>query len=114
MKRFHTRLPGSRREPPGFERILLRRLPALLIAGTLLPALYALAVQWLAPHTAAGVRVMQTAQYTAFGVVLFHWMAVMMTSLICTIVAVMKGHAVAADAYALPDAERCDRDRPRR
>lgn len=114
MKRFHTRLPGSRREPPGIERILLRRLPGLLMIGTLLPALYALAVQWLAPHTAAGLREMQTAQYAAIGVVLFHWMAVMTTSLICAIVVVMKGHAVVADAYPLPDADRCERDRLRR
>lgn len=110
MKPLHTRLPGSRKEAPGFERTLLRRMPLLLVAGTLLPALYALAMAWIAPHTAAGMREMQTAQYAAFGAVLFHWMAVMLTSLVCAIVAVMKGHAVVADAYPLPDAE----DRQRR
>lgn len=114
MKLLHTRLPGSRKEPPGLERIVLRRMPLLLVIGTLLPALYALAVQWLLPHTTAGMHQMQTAQYAAIGVVLFHWMAVMMTSLICAIVVVMKGHAVVADGYPLPDAEGRDREMKRR
>jgi hypothetical protein len=114
MKPLHTRLPGSRKEPPGLERIVLRRMPMLLVIGTLLPALYALALQWLVPPTTAGMHEMQTAQYAVIGVVLFHWMAVMLTSLICAIVVVMKSHAVVADAYPLPDAEGRNSERMRR
>jgi hypothetical protein len=102
MNRFHRRLPGSRREPPGLERALLRRMPMLLLAGTLLPALYALAMQWLAPDTASGMREMLTVRYAVFGIILFHWMAVLLATLCCVIVSVMKAHAVVADAYELP------------
>jgi hypothetical protein len=110
MNRFHKRLPGSRKEPPGMERLVLRRMPLMLLLGTLLPALYALAVYLLAPATAAGTREMLSAQYAVIGVVSFHWMVVMVTSLFCLIVIVMKGHAVVADAYELPDAPYPARD----
>ena len=39
---FFNRLPGSRREAPGLERLVLRKLPLIGLVGTLLPGLYAL------------------------------------------------------------------------
>ena len=45
MSNWFKRLPGSRREAPGLEWRLLRRLPALALVGSLLPAIYALGVR---------------------------------------------------------------------
>ena len=44
------RLPGSRKDIPGFEWRLLRKLPLITLVGTLLPALYALR-RWSASAT---------------------------------------------------------------
>ena len=43
-----NRLKGSRTEPPGLERRILRALPAMLALGTLLPAMYVLGLHLLA------------------------------------------------------------------
>lgn len=102
---WFRRLPNSRAERPGMERAALRRMPAILVLGTLLPALYALLAQWLAPGTEEGIRQMLAIRYAVLGIILFHWMAVLQVSLLCGIVMVMKGHAVVADAYRLPDAD---------
>ncbi|HRH72463.1 MAG TPA: hypothetical protein PLM62_05195, partial [Zoogloea sp.] len=45
MSNWFRRLPGSRREAPGLEWRLLRRLPALALVGSLLPVIYALGVR---------------------------------------------------------------------
>ena len=42
---WFRRLPGSRREPAGAERVVLRRLPKILVIGSLLLALPALFVR---------------------------------------------------------------------
>jgi hypothetical protein len=102
---WFKRLPDSRAARPGMERLALRKMPAILVLGTLLPALYALLAQWLAPGTEEGIRQVLAIRYAALGLVLFHWMAVLQVSLLCAIVVVMKGHAVVADAYKLPDAD---------
>ena len=98
-----NRLPASRRSPSGLEWTLLKKLPAVLLTGTLLCAGFALVLQsgWLD----LGDKELQTAQYATIGLMLFHWMSVLMLGLGCVIVVVMKGHAYVMDAYALPDSE---------
>lgn len=98
-----NRLPGSRREPSGLEWTLLKRLPRLLAAGTIAPALLYVIVQqgWTALDAKAALQL----QYTVIGVVLFHWMAMLMLAILCVIVVIMKGHAYVADAYPLPDTD---------
>jgi len=95
------KLPGFQPAPAGLERAILRKLPTTLLAGTLLPALFAL-VAPVDPTQA------DTFRYVLIGMVLTHWMLVFGTAIVCLIVVVMKGHAWVADAYPLPD-----RDRPR-
>lgn len=107
-----NRLPASQRAPPGLEWKMLKKLPAALLAGTLACGSFALLLQsgWidLAEKDAL------TAQYATIGLMLFHWMSILMLGLGCVIVVVMKGHAYVMDAYPLPDREFPQRPNSRR
>lgn len=99
-----NKLPGSRTEPAGMERRVLRALPAMLALGTLLPALYVLGLHLLAPGGAEEVlRRVEMARYVATGAILLNLMVVLQTAMLAGIVVLMKGHAYVADAYPLPD-----------
>lgn len=96
-----TRLPGYIRTPYGFELRLLRLMPHVLVAGTLLPALMA----WLARFfvkqgsTAEIERYLQMFDYVMIGLVVSIWTAGLITVFGCVIVWVMKGPAYVADGY---------------
>jgi hypothetical protein len=97
-------LPRSRAEPAGLERRVLELLPAMLALGTLLPAMYVLALHFLALGGSEELmRRVEMARYVATGAILLNLMLVMHTALLAAIVAVMKGQAYVADAYVLPD-----------
>jgi hypothetical protein len=99
------KLPGYTRSAPGLEQTLWRRLPAILLWGTLLPLLVSLAHHAWAPAVPEG-SASDSAQllldYTLIGVILLHWSLVLTVALGCLIVRVMKGPAYVADAYPLP------------
>ena len=99
-----NRLPGSQRAPPGLEWPLLKKLPSILLAGTLLCTGFVLLLQsgWLALDDKESLQ----AQYATIGLMLFHWMSVLAVALGCIIVVLMKGHAYVMDAYSLPDSDR--------
>lgn len=96
------KVPNSRSAPPGLEWWLLRRMPRVLVAGTLLPPALALLarVGGLDPGDLALIDIY------AFGLVILHWTLVLTASLACFIVLIMKGPVYRADSYPLPDAER--------
>jgi hypothetical protein len=98
MKAFN-KLPGSVRATSGLEQRVWRRLPALLLWGTLLPLLL---VGW--NHLGFGVThakgVLQW-DYMMWGVVMLHWTLVLTLAIGCFIVRVMKGPAYVADPYLL-------------
>jgi hypothetical protein len=101
-----NKLPGFVRSAPGLEQRIWRRLPAILLWGTLLPLLLAVVNRWLAragPETGVSDGGLLWWDYTMFGVVVLHWSLVLTLALACFIVRVMKGPAYVADAYALPD-----------
>ena len=101
-----NKLPGFVRSAPGWEQIIWRRLPAILLWGTLLPLGLAGLNRALAPAVAkssAGAGALLLWDYTMFGVVVLHWTLVLTLALGCFIVRVMKGPAYVADAYPLPD-----------
>ncbi len=105
------KLPGSRRHPPGLEWALLRRMPHILVIGTLLPALAA-GLARLFPLSGGATEVaaaLHLVDIYAIGTVILHWTLVLTLSIACFIVMVMKGPAYVADAYPLPDAERPQR-----
>lgn len=102
---WFKRLPGSRREAPGMEWRLLRRLPMITLVGTLLPALYALGARLFdgGLPEAELLKAVQLADILAIATVVLHWTVVFTLAIGCFIVVVMKGHAYVADAYPLVD-----------
>lgn len=101
-----NKLPGFVRSAPGWEQLIWRRLPAILLWGTLLPLGLAGLNRALAPAAAesgAGAGALLMWDYTMYGVVVLHWTLVLTLALGCFIVRVMKGPAYVADAYPLPD-----------
>lgn len=101
-------LPGSRPAPAGIERALLRRMPSILIFGTLAPILAA-GLARLSPLTGGSEPIagdLQMVDILAMATVILHWTLVLTLTLACVIVRVMKGPAYVADAYPLQDAER--------
>lgn len=104
------KIPGSRRAATGLEWTIWRKLPMVWLVGTALPLLALAGMHWLIDaSTAAGLRRLQMADYMVFGLVLFHWSAVVTAGIGCVIVMVMKGPAYAADSYAVSHS-----DQPRR
>lgn len=102
------RMPGSRRYPPGLEWVLLRRMPGLFLAGTLLPALIA-GLARLLPLKGGEAEVaamLQRVDIYAISVVILLWTVLLTLAIACFIVMVMKGPAYVADAYPLPDADK--------
>jgi hypothetical protein len=98
-----NKLPGFVRSAPGLEQIIWRRLPAILLWGTLLPLGLAGVNRALAPAVSEpSASALLLWDYTMFGVVVLHWTLVLTLALGCFIVRVMKGPAYVADAYPLP------------
>ena len=101
-----NKLPGFVRSAPGWEQIIWRRLPAILLWGTLLPLGLAGLNRALSPaasESGASESALLLWDYTMYGVVVLHWSLVLTLALGCFIVRVMKGPAYVADAYPLPD-----------
>ena len=107
-----NKLPNSRREPPGLEWWLLRRLPRVLLAGTAIPLLFAVAAHLLPPDlpVAALAGHLQLVNIVATAVVLTVWTAIFTIGIGCFVVMVMKGPAYVADRYDVSDSERPRRD----
>lgn len=104
---WFRRLPGSRCEPAGSERVVLRRLPKILVVGSLLlafPALLARLVNALAPAIWSVGSVMSTDIYVV-SLIILHWTVVLTVAIAAFIILVMKGPAFVADAYPLDEAE---------
>jgi hypothetical protein len=103
-----NRLPGFARSPAGIERIVLRRLPAVLLGGSLLvglPSVIARIASWSGSEADALVRI-ATVDIAAISVLVLLWTAVLTVAIAATIVLVMKGPAYVADPYPVPDADR--------
>jgi len=103
-----NKLPGSRRSPPGMEWALLRRMPWILVVGTLLPVV-AVYLARLLPLQGSELEIAATLNMVkiyAISAVCLHWTVVLTLSIGCFIVMLMKGPAYVADAYPLPDADR--------
>jgi uncharacterized BrkB/YihY/UPF0761 family membrane protein len=101
-----NRLPGFQRSPPGLEWALWKRLPVILLIGTVVPLGVALALWWAAPGQPSGAeeRELLLMTYRLIGLVVLHWTLVLTVAIGCAIVLLMKGPAFVADAY--PPAER--------
>lgn len=99
------KLPDSRRYPAGLEWRLLRRMPYILVVGTLLPVLVAtIARLWpMSGSAQEAAAIVKMIDIYAIGTVTLHWTLVLLVTIACVIVWLMKGPAYVADAYPLPD-----------
>ncbi|MBK7766521.1 MAG: hypothetical protein IPI44_10640 [Sulfuritalea sp.] len=105
-----TQLPGFTRSPPGLERAILRRLPAVLVLGTLASALPSLVAR-LFPWQGSAVEVatlITTIDIYGISLAILHWTVVFTLAIGAFTVMVMKGPAYVADAYPLEDSETPD------
>jgi hypothetical protein len=102
-----NRLPGFDRAPAGLERVLLRRLPLIALAGTAIPLLCLLAVRLAAAWASsdAAARLAMTLEIALASVSILYWTTVFTVALGCLIVVIAKGPAYVADAYPVPDAD---------
>ncbi len=106
------RLPGHRRSPPGLEHVIWRRLPAVLLWGTLVPMALGGMLHLTEPdpfgsdgRALTALDATQLRQdFLILGLIGLHWTVVLTVGLGCFIVRVMKGPAWVADAYPLPQA----------
>ena len=102
------KLPGHRRAASGLEWSLWRKLPHILLAGTVLPLLGLAAVHGVYgdPANAAAERMVQMADFAAVAFIALHWSLVLTVAIGCVIVMLMKGPAYVADAYEMPHSDR--------
>lgn len=109
MKLFN-RLPGFEKTHPGLERKILRRLPKVLLFGTLLlalPSVLARIYPWSGTAIDIASRI-TTIDIYGISVVILHWTIVFTVAIGAFIVWVMKGPAYVADAYPLADSDHPD------
>jgi hypothetical protein len=101
LMNWFNRLPGYVRTPYGIERSILRRLPSVLLAGTVIPGMVFLVLWWTqSPDMAAAEqRSFWQLGYMVLGFVILHWTLVFTVAIGCVIVMIMKGPAYVADAY---------------
>jgi hypothetical protein len=95
------KLPGYRRTPYGKEWRVLRMMPTVALAGTLLPGLMALFARlWMTGDNVSELaRRIQLLDYMLLGLVIFIWTLALTVSIGCVIVWLMKGPAYVADGY---------------
>lgn len=92
-------------EPPGLEQRIWKRLPAILVVGTLVPLGLSLINRVSTPVTwsaGGGESMLLLWDFTMIGVVVFFWTMVLTVAVGCLIVKVMKGPTYVADAHPLP------------
>jgi len=95
------KLPGFQQTPYGFEWRLLRLMPSVCMAGTLLPGLMSLVARYLMTASSATelLRRIQVFDFLMIGLVISIWTLVLIVSIGCVIVWLMKGPAYVADGY---------------
>ena len=102
-----NKLPNSRREPPGLERSIFRKLPKYLAGGTLVPVFVSIATRLFPPEgTSAQIaKHVATVDIFAIASVITAWTAVFTVAIGCVVVMLMKGPGYVADAYDLVDSD---------
>lgn len=96
-----NKLPGFQQTPYGLEWRVLRLMPTVVGAGTLLPALAAYSFRFFitVSTTAELARRIQLFDFVMIGLVIFIWTLVLTVTIACVIVWLMKGPAYVADGF---------------
>lgn len=105
-----NKLPGFVKTPPGQERSVLRKLPKVLIVGSLLLSLPSLLARLFIDEgsTTEMARLITSIDIYAISLVILHWTVVFTVGIAAFIIMVMKGPAYVADAYPLQDYDEPD------
>lgn len=99
---------SNRRESPGLERAVLRKLPLWCLGGTVVPGLVALLNHWL-PAAGLATEIAKRqfiVDALCYGMVFTAWTSVLTVAIGCYVVVVMKGPHYAADSYPVEHANR--------
>jgi hypothetical protein len=97
----------GRREPPGLERQILRKLPKVTLVGLMIPAALAVLVRILPPEPGLDVaKHIKSVDIFAIASAITFFTAVFTVAIGCVIVYIMKGPAYVADAYPLQHSDR--------
>ena len=109
-------LPNSRRVPPGLEWAILKKLPMVLLGGTLIPVFFSFLNHAFPPDGPPLIvsRHLTSLDIFAIALALTVLMTVLTVAIGCFIVVMMKGPAYVADAYPLSDSEHPEDERNRR
>ena len=97
----------GRREPPGLEWQILRKLPKITVVGMLIPMALAVLVRVLPSEPGANVaKHIKSVDIFAIASAITFFTAVFTVAFGCIIVYIMKGPAYVADAYPLQHSDR--------
>lgn len=109
---YFRKLPGFRRSASGLEWRILRKLPWILLLGTLLPAAFVYALYL---SDVLDPKLLDRIKIITIAVVILHWTLMTVIGFAAFIVMIMKGPAYVADPYYPPDfKDRDDDDDPLR
>lgn len=108
MRKIH-----NRREPPGLEWTILKKLPIALVGGTVIPLLVSFGTRYFPPAIPAFEleKHITMIDMVAIASVITIWTAVFTIAIGCVVVIIMKGPAYVADGYELSDSSE-PRQRP--
>ena len=102
----------NQRHPPGLERVILKKIPKILLAGFFIPLFMSVFAR-LVPiaGTAAEItRYQISVDILSISLAFITFCAALTVTIGCVIVVLMKGPAYIADAYELEDADQPDSD----
>lgn len=106
--KYLRKLPNSRRQAPGLERAILKKLPVTLLGGTLILLFFSVGSRLYPPEgtvTQIAKRLI-TVDILSIAAVFTVWTGVFTITIGCFVVVLMKGPAYVCDAYDLVDSER--------
>lgn len=103
-----NKLPGFQQTPYGLEWRVLRLMPSVLVAGTLLPGVVAYLARFYITADNAGelARRIQLFDFVMIGLVIFIWTLVLTVTIACVIVWLMKGPAYVADGFEVSHSDK--------
>ncbi len=103
-----NKLPGYSKTPAGRERTILRLLPRVTLAGSILIALPALIIRLLPlfGFEPAAFKLASTVDIMSIAVLIVFWIAIVTVGIGAFLVMLMKGPAYVADPYAMVDSDK--------
>lgn len=97
----------GRREPPGLEWQILKKLPKVTLVGLMIPVALAILVRMLPPEPGVNIaKHIRSVDIFAIASAITFFTAVFTIAIGCVIVYIMKGPAYVADAYPLQHSDR--------